>query len=66
MDLKEYKELLRIRVLMDESPAKAKQLTTALINRFEIEKGLKIGCPHGTLGGKEHCMKCSPELKGRD
>jgi hypothetical protein len=33
----EYKKLVRIRILLDENPAKAKQLLTDIINKFELE-----------------------------
>lgn len=35
MDFKEYKELVKIRVLMDENPKKAKQLITDKIQKYE-------------------------------
>lgn len=35
MNLELYKKLVRIRVLMDETPSKAKQLLTDLIKKFE-------------------------------
>jgi len=35
-----YKKLVKIRVLLDESPAKAKQLLTDLIQKFEKERKL--------------------------
>lgn len=38
MQLNEYKKLVRIRILMDENPTKAKQLLTDLITKFELEK----------------------------
>ncbi|QYW08109.1 hypothetical protein 15570_00012 [Lokiarchaeota virus WyrdV1] len=37
MLLHEYKKILRIRILLDENPTKAKQLLTDLINKFELE-----------------------------
>jgi len=32
-----------------------------LLEKLDSKDGEKE-CPHGTLGGKEHCMKCRPEL----
>lgn len=37
MLLTEYKKLVRIRILLDENPRKAKQLLTDIINKFELE-----------------------------
>lgn len=37
MLLIEYKKLVRIRILLDENPKKAKQLLTDIINKFELE-----------------------------
>ena len=37
MLLGEYKKLVRIRILLDENPKKAKQLLTDIINKFELE-----------------------------
>lgn len=37
MLLGEYKNLFRIRILLDENPAKAKQLLTDMMNKFELE-----------------------------
>jgi hypothetical protein len=37
MLLGEYKKLVRIRILLDENPRKAKQLLTDIINKFELE-----------------------------
>ena len=37
MLLNEYKKLVRIRILMDDNPKKAKQLLTDIIGKFEIE-----------------------------
>lgn len=42
MLLVEYKKLVRIRILLDENPTKAKQLLTDLITKFEI-KHYKLG-----------------------
>ena len=38
IDLETYKKLVRIRVLMDENPTKAKQLMTDILTKFEREK----------------------------
>jgi len=35
MNFSEYKHLVRIRVLMDENPKKAKQILTDQINKYE-------------------------------
>ena len=37
MLMKDYKKLVRIRVVMDENPKKAKQLLTDMLTKFELE-----------------------------
>lgn len=54
MDFEMYKELTKVRVLMDENSKKAKQMVTNILQKFE--KGLNL-CSDTHCGSYSKCDK---------